>query len=255
MGSGPTRRLAILGAVLVAVVGAYLFGTWDTKKEKAPNPRADSRNLVPPTETTSGSVDLVDETWVCRGPQDGTLVTVRISGRGQKADAVHLSHGCTGDVTLRVVIEKGWDCVKVQPGSHDLVVRGSCEIRGRVGEVHQDFVQAMGGRNVTFRDFETRTAGIAGQNGGGGTQAIHSSFFVNQGRGGREVPHAIVCEGCRLEGGGTPVAIGNSVDSGVRDSTITTSVRGKCVVLVPGHGVPALDPVDEGNTCVASARA
>ena len=136
---------------------------------------------------------------------------------------MHLDAGCSGEITLKVVIERGWDCIKVHTGAHDLVVRGWCEIRGRVGDVHQDFVQAMGGTNVTFLGFKTRTVGQDGWNGGGGPGSIHSSFFVNAGAGGAGVPSNIVCEGCELEGGGSPVWINLSTGSGVRNSTV---VRG-----------------------------
>lgn len=250
----PQRRLIAVAALLIglAAVALYLARTWSDDEAATPTGETGTSSVSIPSEPPDdqANVSLVDRTWKCDEPQDGTLVEVTITGTGNKADAVHLNQGCTGEVTLHLVIEDGWDCIKVHGGAHDLVVRGFCEIHGRVGDVHQDFVQAMGGTDVTFEGFETRNAGLPGQNGGGGEFAIHSSFFVNQGRGGNDVPTGIVCDGCTLDGGGTPVAIGNSVSSGVRNSTIKASTKSRCVELVAGHGTPAAAPIDDNNTCI-----
>ena len=200
-----------------------------------------------------GAAKVTDRTWTCErhhAPARGFAVEVRITGRSRtRTDAVHLNAGCSGEITLRVVIERGWDCIKVHAGARDLTVRGWCEIRGRVGAVHQDFVQAMGGRNVTFRGFETRTAGQKGWNGGGGPGGIHSSFFVNTGAGGAGRPSSVVCDGCVLAGGGSPVWVNRATGSGVRNSTIVRGRSGRCVTITAN----ATAGVNRGNRCLKRA--
>ena len=198
------------------------------------------------------TISVTDRTFSCDQTYPasrGLVVEIRITGtREFRSDAVHLDAGCSGEITLKVVIERGWDCIKVHTGAHDLVVRGWCEIRGRVGDVHQDFVQAMGGTNITFLNFKTRTVGQEGWNGGGGPGSIHSSFFVNAGAGGEGVPSNIVCEGCELEGGGSPVWINLSTGSGVRNSTVVRGTTGRCVTLEDR----SQDALDHGNSCVGA---
>ena len=169
----------------------------------------------------TGSVTLVDKTWICRGPVDLASVSVTFdqnvadtSSTPGGHDAVHLGAGCTGHIGTLTVVQYHGDGVKVGGGSHDLVIdRGSIRCYGHDVGKHQDGIQAMGGTNVVFNRMDIQC-----------DSANNSAFFVNRGTNSPELPTNVVCDSCFLQGGGITVRIGNSTDSGVRDSAV-----------VPGH--------------------
>jgi hypothetical protein len=210
--------------------------------------------IVTPSALAVGppyDVDLYNQTFICSTPQVGTRVHVVVNWTDgtRGPDAVRLSAGCTGSLDLDVDIVKGADCVKVHEAT-DLVVTGRCSISDRSNStLHQDFIQVMSGRDVTFSGFQTTAPSAYAFSG-----AIHSSFFANFGVNNLFAPTRVVCDGCNLYGGETPVQISNSVESGVRNSTIQksyffgTGKKARCVVIKTAE---ALSPVNINNTCVA----
>lgn len=188
----------------------------------------------------TGSVNLVDKTWICRGPVDLTSVSVTFDQNVPDTsttpgghDAVHLGAGCTGHIGTLTVVQYHGDGVKVGGGAHDLVIdQGSIRCYAHDIGKHQDGIQAMGGTNVQFNRMDIQC-----------DSSNNAAFFVNRGTNSPELPTNVVCNSCFLQGGGITVRIGNSVDSGVRDSSV-----------VAGHIAPvridkagAVNPVYVGN--------
>jgi hypothetical protein len=189
----------------------------------------------------TGSIDLVNKGWVCRSAVDLESVTVTMNQNGKALptrgagndDAVHLSHGCTGNIGKITIVQYRGDGIKVGWGAHDLTIGGgSIRCLGRDPGKHQDGIQVMGGQRVTFSGIDDQCL-----------TSNNSAFFVNKGTTSQELPSDIVCNRCYLKGGGITVRIGNSVRSGVRDSTV-----------VAGHISPrrispsAVDPVWLANS-------
>jgi len=189
---------------------------------------------------STGSVTLVDKTWICRGPVDLTSVNVTFdqnvpdtSSTPGGHDDVHLGAGCTGHIGTITVVQYHGDGVKVGNGAHDLIVdQGSIRCYAHDVGKHQDGIQAMGGTNVLFNRMDIQC-----------NSSNNAAFFVNQGTNSPAVPTNIICDSCFLQGGGITVRIGNSSGSGVRDSSV-----------VPGHiaavridQAGAINPVYDGN--------
>jgi hypothetical protein len=210
-------------------------------------------NTVTETEPVDPyDVNITNATWTCTslvGTKTNPYhvhVTINQTGTANRHDAVNLDAGCTGHIKLAVDIISGWDGIKIHQGSSQLHVTGYVYIAGRANStVHQDFVQAMGGTDITFTEFQTRNNGQSGAH--GGSDSIHSSWFINSGNGLQEIPTRVVCDACHFDGGGTPVANGdnNPIGSGVRNSTIVKGQSGTCIV---NNGTTAM--VNENNTCL-----
>jgi RTX calcium-binding nonapeptide repeat (4 copies) len=176
----------------------------------------------------------VNRSFNCRGHVNKTLVKVTM--RRRVDDAIHLRPGCTGRIERIEVHTRTADGVKINaehaPAPHDISIRGGyirCHRQAR--SVHQDGVQAMGGRRITFSnvDIRCRTAGNA-------------QFFVQAAVGG--YPRAVVCVRCFLGGGAaTTLRVERSRRSGARDSTIC---RGRYFATVFTRA--ARSPVNTGNT-------
>lgn len=169
------------------------------------------------TVPARGQVDVVDQTWHCRGPV--ALSVLRVTMHGTSADAVHLDAGCTGTIgRIEIVgngagIGPGGDAVKIHRGAHDLRIGGGFIDCGRKAKrKHQDAIQAMGGRRITF-------VGIAS------TGCANSFMFVNSGKHRRSTPTAIVCTGCRARTRNYSVFVGRSISSGIRGGTFRSRVR------------------------------
>ena len=116
-----------------------------------------------------------DKKWVCAGPQDGTVVNVSILTNA--VDAVHLNAGCTGSIVVHIYTTQN-DGIKIHQGAHDLQITGDITCDGKTGAIHQDGIQAMGGRDVligsTTQDGAMTIDCPTGNNGG---------VFVNAGLG------------------------------------------------------------------------
>jgi Ca2+-binding RTX toxin-like protein len=175
-----------------------------------------------------------NRTFNCRGHVNKTLVKVKM--RRRVDDAIHLRPGCTGTIERIEVDTWTADGVKINaehaPAPHDIVIGGGyIRCHRRAGSTHQDGVQAMGGRRITFSnvDVRCRTAGNA-------------QFFVQAAVGG--YPRAVVCVSCFLGGGAaTTLRVERSSRSGARESTIC---RGRYFARVITRA--AWSPVNTGNT-------
>jgi hypothetical protein len=151
-------------------------------------------------------------------------------------DAIHLRPGCNGTIERIEVHTWTADGVKINaehaPAPHDILIGGGyIRCHRRAGSGHQDGVQAMGGKRITFSNvvIRCRTAGNA-------------QFFVNAAVGG--YPRAVVCVSCFLGGGAaTTLRVGRSAGSGARDSTIC---RGRYHAIVIRR--VARSPVNTNNT-------
>lgn len=199
----------------------------------------------------SGSINVVDQTWVCRGPVDLDMVTVTVTPASKQQDAIHLGAGCTGRIgTVDILVQTLADGIKIGDGAHDLAIgNGTIRCVARAPMAHQDGVQAMGGQRIHFTGLDVECL-----------SASNSAFFLNQGRSSPNPPTDIVCSSCRfgatptdpltghaVKGPATTVFVGHSLRSGVENS-----------LVCPGHyhqlriSKDAMDPVNRGNTLAPS---
>jgi hypothetical protein len=148
---------------------------------------------------------------VCRGPVN--LALVKVTMTTAQSDAIKLDNGCTGRIGRIEVETRTLDGVKVQNSSsnaaHDLVIEsGYVKCHAMSAGAHQDAVQAMGGRNLTFRNITFDCLG-------------NSNFFVTTGGGGATTPTDVVCEGCTLgPRSSTTIRVNNAIRSGARNSLL-----------------------------------
>lgn len=169
---------------------------------------------------------------------------LKITVDAPSSDALQLGTNCTGSIA-RVEIEgRMADGIKVQNASanaaHDLVIGGGYVRCGQAASgVHQDGMQAMGGRNITFRNLVIDCLG-----GGGG------NYFPARGGSGATMPTDIVCIHCAF-GPRHPnnVQIQTSVRSGIRDSLVCRPTSGRAPITI---GSTAQQPVNASNTIVPS---
>jgi hypothetical protein len=212
-----------------------------------PTPPADGTCSTGTTTSGYPAVSCLNTTWHCKTKQAHTQVTVNITN-GQHVDGIHLDAGCTG--VIRIYIHtNGADGIKVHAGVHDLQVYGgpvrpgtaALVCSGKIGIVHQDGVQAMGGLRVTFKWFKVWCP--SGNNGG---------IYVHHGAGDTPgQPTDIVCEHCDLMEANAAFHIGpGAVRSGARFSLLHTSRTKASPPNCRRIDKGAVDPVDESNTCL-----
>jgi hypothetical protein len=187
---------------------------------------------------------LTNVQWRCTSPQDGTVVYVTID-RPSGPDAVHLDRGCSGSIEVHIVTNSH-DGVKVHAGSHDLQITGDITCNGRYQDVHQDGIQVMGGEHVLIGS-ETRPRSMVincptGNNGG---------VFVNAGRSRWEIPKDIVVDHADILEGNAAVHIGgDSIDAGVRDSTLHQGTSLNSPLDCVRIDAAAVGAFDVDNECV-----
>lgn len=197
-------------------------------------PTAPAAPTAPPA-ASSRSVVLVDQAWTCRGAVDLDLVKVTMRSAG--GDAIYLRQNCTGRIGRIEVDTWTGDGLKVNapaPAAHDLTIGGGYIRCNGQTQGHQDGIQAMGGRNITFRGLEIKCASNP-----------NAQLFINSVNGGN--PTNIVCDGCLLgRGAASTLLIMSSSGSGARNSTIC---EGRYFdVRIQG----AVSPVNTGNTVIPS---
>lgn len=164
-------------------------------------------------------VRLVGDSFIVDGPVDLDLVKVEFP----PGDALVLANGATGKIGRVEIDTRTEDGIKVQNAganaAHDLEINdGYVKCHGKSAAAHQDGIQVMGGRNLTFRSilFE-----------GADTQGI----FVNRAGSGATTPTDIAfieCKvGCASPSGGpaTPVNINVSIRTVLRDCEVWRSPR------------------------------
>lgn len=182
--------------------------------------------------------------WTCNTTVDYDLVRITTP----PGDALRIGPGCSGRIgRLEITGVVNGDGIKIQnprgasSPAHDLVVEGgvvSCSGPSTDG-THQDGLQAMGGRDITFRNLVFDCYG-----GGGG------NFFVQRAVG-SFTPTNVVCEHCAI-GPHHPNAInlGRSVSSGLRDSLICRPFSGRNPFMTDAG---AQSPVNVGNLVAAGS--
>lgn len=186
---------------------------------------------------------IVDGSWTCDKAVNYDLVRVTNHGSG---DVVRLASGCTGRIgRLESIGAVNGDAIKIQNSdsnaAHDLVIESgfaSCAGPSTDG-THQDGVQGMGGKNITFRNFVFDCYG-----GGGG------NFFIQRAGSGATTPTNIVCDHCAL-GPRHPnqVNLGTSVGAGVSNSLVCQPLSGRNWFQTDSS---AQQVVNENNSVVPS---
>lgn len=173
-------------------------------------------------------VNLTGDSFIVDGPVDLDLVKVT----SPPGDALVLASRATGRIGRVEIDTSTEDGIKVQNAdanaAHDLVIEdGYVRCHGKASGAHQDAIQVMGGRNLTFKSilFE-----------GADTQGI----FVNKAGSGATTPTDIVFEDCKVgcaspDGGpATPVNINVSVRTVLRRLEVWRSPRFGSGVNVQG---------------------
>jgi hypothetical protein len=160
-------------------------------------------------------VRRVNRPWVCSRRVNKRLVQVTM--RTRREHAIYLRPGCRGYIGRIEVRTWTQDGVTINRGNgrrpaHDLVIAdGFIRCRDNVGG-HQDGVQVMDGRRITFRSVKIKC-------GNPRERGTNSQFYVSGNR--PYVPRRVVCVRCLLgTGAGSPLFIDLSVDSGARNSTV-----------------------------------
>ncbi len=167
------------------------------------------------TASAFRAVRRVNRPWTCNRRVDIDLVKVTI--RSRRTHAIYLRPGCTGRIGRIEVNTWTQDGVTVNRGSgrtpaHDLVIGGGYVRCHRHVGGHQDGVQVMDGRRITFRNVRIK-CGRLNQRG------TNAQFYVSGNR--PYIPRKVVCVNCTLgTGAASPLFIDLSVDSGARKSRV-----------------------------------
>jgi len=197
--------------------------------------------------TLTGSVTLVDKTWVCSGPVSLDSVNVTITGVSK--DAVYLRSGCTGRIGTLNVVQYHGDGVHVNNGAHDLVIGGgTIRCFSHDQGKHQDGIQVMGGTNIEFDNLDV-----------GCYSANNSQVWINAGAGGNGTPTDVIFKGGRFQGysangqygpgGSYGIAVVNSIGSGAIGATICPNAHPQRAFYI---GSGAINPVNLGNVLPSS---
>jgi hypothetical protein len=189
----------------------------------------DSSQLAPGQKT----VVLTEEGFRVNGPVDLDFVKIT----APPGDGLTLATNATG-VIRRVEIDT-WtaDGIKIQNAgtvAHDFqILGGYVRAHAIAGSVHQDGCQAMGGRNILFRNLVFDTLG-------------NGNLFIKRGGSGASTPTNIVAEHCAFGPRcGTPLYVEGSISSGARNSLVCRAPRfGRSIVITSD----AVTPVNVNNT-------
>ena len=160
-------------------------------------------------------VRRVNRPWVCSRRVNKRLVKVTM--RTNRDHAIYLRPGCTGRIGRIEVRTWTADGVTINRGNgrrpaHDLVIAdGFIRCYDNVAG-HQDGVQVMDGRRITFRSVKIKC-------GNPRERGTNSQFYVSGNR--PYIPRRVLCIRCLLgTGAGSPLFIDLSVDSGARNTTV-----------------------------------
>jgi hypothetical protein len=161
------------------------------------------------------AVRRVNRPWVCHRRVNIDLVKVTM--RTRREHAIYLRPGCRGHIGRIEVRTWTQDGVTINRGNgrrpaHDLVIAdGFIRCYDSVGG-HQDGVQVMDGRRITFRSVRIKC-------GNPRERGTNSQFYVSGNR--PYIPRRVLCVRCLLgTGAGSPLFIDLSVDSGARNTTV-----------------------------------
>jgi hypothetical protein len=177
--------------------------------------------------------------WVCNTAVDLDSVTVNVDV-SPGPDALQLKAGCTGRIGKVTINTVAGDGIKVSGngGPSDLIVGpGTVTCTAREPVKHQDGIQVLAAKNLTFVGITTRC-----------TTANNAQFFLNA-----TDPAAIqdvLCVACSFHPGPSyhDVTIGVSTRSGVVGSVVCPSAS----AALTFKSSDATDPVNLNNTFPAS---
>lgn len=229
---GQGRLLSTLTACVAAVGLALLFPAEGRSATTIADDAVDRTSTTTRGDTVFREVIRVNRPWTCRRRVNIDLVKVTM--RTNLAHAIYLRPGCTGRIGRIQVDTWTNDGITVNRGNgrmpaHDLVIgNGYIYCHDHVGG-HQDGVQVMDGRRITFRSLEIK---CGSQN----SRATNSQFYVSGNR--PYVPRKVVCVACLLgTGAASPLFIDLSVDSGARRSRVCRGRFGYAVRIERGVAV------------------
>jgi hypothetical protein len=212
--------------------------------------------------TLTGTVDLTyskgqcasgQACFDCHQPVNLTLLRIRVDSSAVLKDAIGLNPGCTGSIARIDVDTRSTDGVKIgnnlngdlscSKGSncaHDLTIgSGFVSSSGHNPSAHQDCMQALGGRNITFN-------GVVF----GCQSANNAQWYLTVNTAGTMTPtppRNVICDRCEFHPGGAyhGVTIGPSWISGIRNSLVCPgSSRPLQFSVLTG----ALSVIDVNNT-------
>jgi len=211
-------------------------------------------NCVEDTPPSGNDLILPENTtWRCTSAVNYDRVVVNITQQTQRQDAVFLSSGCTGHIGSLEVDTWASDGMHIGPFAHDLVVDGGhIIVHDRCGTacdpLHADVIQVLGGSNITFNNLNVELQYAEGTN---------SALYINCGNQCQQRPTDIVFNNSTFRRSPTrnrTVRIGNSIRSGLRNSTVYYCGTGPTCDAPSAAGIvimdDATDPVNENNTLV-----
>jgi hypothetical protein len=183
------------------------------------------------------AIRRVNRPWVCS--RRVNLDLVKITMRTANSHAIYLRPGCTGRIDRIEVRTWTADGITVNRGNgrqpaHDLVIGdGYIRCHAHSGG-HQDGIQVMDGRRLTFRSLRIKC-------GDPDERGTNSQFYVSGNH--PFVPRRVLCVRCILgTGAASPLFIDLSVDSGARNTTVC---RGDFGYAVRVERAVAVRPVRE----------
>jgi hypothetical protein len=211
----------------------------------------------PPDEPVPGTTITTSSPWSCTGDIRNfgplpvkVISTIANRGPNDNDNAINL-RGCYGDgnpATIDLIIDvrgngagtgTSYDAVRIGQDARDLVVTGNAECGARHATVHQDIVQALSGRNITFVNFtsgDPETGRWTCWGAGGG-------WYVSHANGG--IPTDLLCLRCKLATYNQNMRIDTAIRSGARDSTFGYS-RSYGIFIGPD----AVDPINVNNRVI-----
>lgn len=194
------------------------------------------------SQLTPGQKEVIldGDEFTVNGPVDLDLVKIR----NAPGDSLVLASGATGRIKRVEIDTSTEDGIKVQNASvqaaHDFTIdEGYVTAHGSAPGAHQDGIQVMGGRDLTFRNIVFKNFNTQG-------------VFVNKAGSGATNPTDIVFDGCSVppsdpavtDGPATPMNINGSLRTVVRNCKIAKSKRFDHGLTV---GSGAVDEVLENN--------
>ena len=212
---GSRGRLVSLLAACAALVGLALLVP--SQGQGAASIGGDQVDVASAAQSTTlfRAIRRVNRPWICH--RRVNLDLVKVTMRTRLEHGIYLRPGCRGYIRRIEVVTRTRDGVTINRGNgrmpaHDLVIGGGyIRCYDEVGG-HQDGVQVMDGRRITFRNLRIKC-------GNPHRRGTNSQFYVSGDR--PFIPRRVLCVGCLLgTGAASPLFIELSVDSGARRTRV-----------------------------------
>lgn len=226
------RLLSTLAVCAAAAGLALLFPAQGQSATAIADDAVDATTTITRGHTVFRAVRRVNRPWTCR--RHVNIDLVKVTMRTNHSHAIYLRPGCSGRIGRIQVDTWTQDGVTVNRGNgrlpaHNLVVAGGyIHCHDNVGG-HQDGIQVMDGRRLTFRNLKIRC-------GNRSERGTNSQFYISGNR--PYVPRNVVCVNCLLgTGAASPLFIDLSIDSGARRSRVCRGDFGYAVRIERGVAV------------------